>query len=56
VEATAQLCARLVAEGVPVLHFYTLNRSTATTELVRMLDLAPATAAAAVPAASGSAG
>jgi methylenetetrahydrofolate reductase (NADPH) len=50
VEATAQLCARLVAEGVPVLHFYTLNRSTATTELVRMLDLAPATAAAAVPA------
>jgi len=51
-EATAQLCSRLVAEGVPVLHFYTLNRSTATTELVRMLDLAPATAAAAVPAGS----
>jgi methylenetetrahydrofolate reductase (NADPH) len=45
-EETAQLCARLIAEGVQVLHFYTLNRSTATTELVRMLDLAPATAAA----------
>jgi methylenetetrahydrofolate reductase (NADPH) len=42
-EATAQLCTRLIAEGVRVLHFYTLNRSTATAELVRMLDLAPAT-------------
>ncbi|MDN5857234.1 MAG: methylenetetrahydrofolate reductase [Pseudonocardia sp.] len=50
VEATADLCTRLVGEGVRVLHFYTLNRSTATTELVRMLDLAPATAV------SGSAG
>ncbi|MGI5129344.1 methylenetetrahydrofolate reductase [Pseudonocardia sp. CA-107938] len=57
-EATAQLCADLVAEGVPVLHFYTLNRSPATAELVRMLDLAPATAAGQPVGApvSGSAG
>jgi methylenetetrahydrofolate reductase (NADPH) len=51
-DATARLCAQLIAEGVPVLHFYTLNRSTATVELVRMLDLAPAAAGAKEPMVS----
>ncbi|MGH3548051.1 MAG: methylenetetrahydrofolate reductase [NAD(P)H] [Pseudonocardiaceae bacterium] len=45
VDVASELCERLLAEGVPGLHFYTLNRSASTRAVLSRLGMAPATAA-----------
>lgn len=40
-DVVTELCERLIAEGVPDLHFYTFNRSKATREVVNRLGLVP---------------
>ncbi|WP_328442941.1 MULTISPECIES: methylenetetrahydrofolate reductase [unclassified Amycolatopsis] len=42
IDVITELCEKLIAEGVPTLHFYTFNRSKATREVIARLGLVPA--------------
>jgi methylenetetrahydrofolate reductase (NADPH) len=48
VDVATELCERLLAEGVPALHFYTLNRSGSTRAVLARLGMAPERPATAV--------
>ena len=47
IDLTTRMCERLIAEGVPCLHFNTLNFSRATREVLTNLSMAPAPGVAA---------
>ena len=42
IDVVAGLCERLLAQGVPGIHFYTLNQSALTLEICGRLGLTPA--------------